>query len=156
VDPAGEGPPAGELRPVKLARVPAAVLVESDNHVRSLVRELQLIRIGEEEGTTEEHVPQGVLGGIAEITALFRAEQDEVRAAADEAMVAGEEHVDLELLLPIDAAPLLDRLQELLEQADRLCERGTILTLPSSAAVRDLRRSMHRDVMAQLRATPGE
>lgn len=147
--PSGQGP-SGDAVPdgwgvVRLVGCPVDLVVRQDQHLDELVRELQLLAADEESERSQDLAAElgELLGGPAHARHLGR-------RTAQEAAEAGLVEVDIEMVLPHDAAPVMQRVQELVAAADRLCEQELLLTLRPSAEVRALRSWMTEQVVGQL------
>jgi hypothetical protein len=70
--------------------------------------------------------------------------QTEARASAwaqaRQAIAAHTDRVDIDLRVPDGAAEASRELLEPLEEADELCTKGELLTLPAADEIRDMRR----------------
>ena len=137
---------------VRLEKLPVALVLRAQEHIDELVRELQIITIGVQMATTDGP-PAGRLGALV-TEALDRLEtvraltRQQVRAAADD----GRETVALEITVPRRAAGDISALMDLLDEADRLCDEGELLTLASPPDVRAFRRRVADQVLRQLEA----
>lgn len=101
---------------VRLTGVPTTLYRRFHAHVDDLLRELALLAVSEDYGLGPGW--------------------DRAWVEAEAAERAGREHVDVELLLPVDAP---ERLRGLFEQADALARAGLLLTIESSAELRRFR-----------------
>lgn len=125
---------------VVLPAVPVRLLLESQDHQHDLIRELRLIDLGERFDVTSADSPLDLARMINEILVRY----GHVRAATREQAVAalneGKEVVDLKVPVRHGMADALRRWLQLLEEADRFCDQGDLLTLAAPLAVRELRR----------------
>jgi len=126
---------------------PVALSLRQDEHLDELIRELQLLasdRSGQVASEARE-----LLAGPANARHLGR-------RTALEAAAAGLTNVDIDMVAPREAGQAVLRLQELVAEADRLCEEEQLLTLASPPELRELRAWMAHEVSCQLAtgATP--
>lgn len=130
--------------------VPVDVFLSSQDQQGDLLRELKLVQLGESFGLTDGHVAARISRLVGAILERYDDVRATTRAQALAARARGRTEVDLRVpLLP----GISDALQEwlaLLEDADALCARGDLLTLPSSPEVRQLRRRYVADILRQL------
>ncbi|MDP3968748.1 MAG: SpoIIE family protein phosphatase [Nocardioides sp.] len=130
---------------VRLLGAPVDLMVRQDQHLDELVRELQLLEADQDNQRSRDLAAElgDLLGGPAHARHLGR-------RTAQEAADAGLVEVDMEMVLPHDAAPVMQRVQEVVAAADRLCEQELLLTLHTSADVRALRAWMTDQIVGQL------
>ena len=137
-----------ELRRVTLMGVPAATYVAFNLHVDQLLHELQLA------AAARMWTEMAHSGRLHRLISRSLSSQTEARASAwaqaREALIAPAERVDIDLRVPVGAADASRALLELLEEADELCARGELLTLPATAEIRDLRRWVTAELCSQL------
>lgn len=119
-------------------------------HLNELIHEIKLVDAGTTAGATR------VGDDLAElIEAIVAAHADAFGAARQQAAAAQRRHhstFDLTLSLPAAAGGSAISLIALLDRADDLAERGLLLTLPASPAIRDLRHRLRDQIVAQLGA----
>ena len=141
---------ADGTRVIRLDAVPVALVLRSQDHLDELVRELQIIAIGVATATTDEPSPGRLASLVSEalerLDTMRAMTREQVRAAAE----AGSETVALEITIPEGAAADIHQLVDLLDEADRLCEEGALLTLASPPEVRAFRREMAEQLVRQL------
>ena len=124
---------------VRLAGVPAALFLESQNHQHDVIRELALIEIGGHfHENAQPHERVGTL--ISEILHQYSEVRATTRHQALRAVASGASVVTLTVPIEHGMVAALRRWLELVEEADALCQEGAFLTLPTSAGVRTLRR----------------
>ena len=66
------------------------------------------------------------------------------------ALEAGRDEVDVEMAVHDESSVLIRELQDAVSAADRLCEERKLLTLASSRDLRELRRWMTEEIVAQI------
>ncbi len=132
-----EGSRAGGA--VELAGVPVRLFLESQDHQHDLIRELQLIHLGQRFDSGAEAVSRELAGLIGEILSRYRDVRTATRDQALAALDRGEDRVTLSVPVRHGMADALRRWLELLERADRLCSEGELLQLAARPEVRQLR-----------------
>lgn len=133
---------------VRLEEVPVRTFLESQDHQHDLIRELQLIRIGERFDPATAEVSARLAGLIADLLHRY----DGVRHATRDQMLAaldrGEETAPLDVPIYPEMIEALEMWIDLLEEADRLCQHGELLLLAATPEVRALRRWYAHEVAA--------
>lgn len=149
--------PAGvEHYTVYLGEVPTDLLLAAKAHVDNLVREFSLAAAGARTGTTAA-VPPHLAELIDTVVHRFAAPRESIKRQALAAAHAGEDHVRLELRLPLDAAQAGEEYLRALDQADDYCRAARLLTLESPPQHRVFRRWYIEELIGQLdRAASGE
>ncbi|WP_435745826.1 SpoIIE family protein phosphatase [Nocardioides sp. SYSU DS0663] len=130
---------------VQVVGCPVSLALASDQHFDELVRELQLLAAAREDGGPCELVVE-----LQQLMARPAPARHLARLTAQRAAAAGQEEVDLELVLPRAAAEDVRRLVDALVLADRLCEEQHLLTLCATEGVRLYRAWMAQQVAGQL------
>jgi hypothetical protein len=142
-------PPSGPLPEgwgrVRMVGCPVLLSLRQDQHLDELVRELQLISIEDnprsrELATQMEHLLEGPA-----------AARHTGRRVAQDAAAAGLDSIDLEMAMPREFSHEVEKLQESVQLADRLCEEMHLLTLASAPDIQALRVWMAEQVAGQLR-----
>lgn len=151
-----EGRPGRERRlvQVRVLGVPLALYLETEQHNDALVRELGLIVEPANQGDDRTEVPGRLFELAGEIRSVFRPVAADTRAQIERAVQLGHPTVDLVMTMPPVGWEMLLRLIEQLDEADRYCEQGELLTLSSTPAVRRLRRWYAQQVADQLAGRP--
>jgi hypothetical protein len=131
---------------VLLLECPVELGLRQDEHLDELIRELQLLSTDRADlrrsGQMADEVRE-LLAGPAHARHMGR-------RTALEAAAAGLTTVDIDMVLPREAGQAVLRLQELVLEADRLCEQEQLLTLASPPELRELRAWMAHEVSCQL------
>jgi anti-sigma regulatory factor (Ser/Thr protein kinase) len=128
----GALPPGWAL--VRLVGCPVELSLRQDEHLDELVRELQLISAG-------DHRSQAVAAQVARFTG---------RRQAEKALAEGRDTLDVEMAMPHEFSPMVQRLQQAVHAADELCEQMQLLTLASTPELRELRAWMTHELVAQI------
>lgn len=139
-----------ELREVRIDRFDADLYLRTLDHARELVRELQIIEIGEESGTANS-TPLELRKLMSEILDRYSGITDANVEVARRALDDGEVEITLVMHLPPDAADDAERFLALLEAADRWCEDGHLLTLAAPPELHAFRQRYIGEVVRQLR-----
>lgn len=129
-----------------VVRVPVDTFLRSQDHQEDLLRELRLIDLADQFGLGEADAAEEILQLVSEIHSRFRDVRGTTRAQALAAREAGADEVDLVVPVYDGMDDALRHWLELLEQADQLCARGEVLTLPADPDVQVLRRRYVRDI----------
>ena len=138
--------PAGWHK-VRLVGCPVLASLLADQHLDDLVRELQLIDSDPHPGTAPSHELAGAMVTMLDRHAHAR---HVARLTAQDATTAGLEEVDIEMMLPTDAAADVRQLHDAVQAADALCESAELMTLASSPSIRLLRAWMTDAIVTQI------
>ncbi|NAZ88767.1 hypothetical protein GTR00_22130, partial [Kineococcus sp. T90] len=115
-----------------------------------LLRELTLIRIGEQQAPAGS-LPERLLEIAAQVNGVYAPFQARVEAAMDTAAAAGRDFCDVTWSLPATAAPVVQRVRDVLEEADEFCrDERHLLTLPAPQELVAYRRWFFGEVLRQL------
>jgi hypothetical protein len=137
--------PAAELVTVRLLRFPLAVHARAQRHMDELLREFALVAAGRQRqrDVPEDHrqTPERLLTLVDELTRDFSSFTSAAVADREAAFAAGQEEMDLVYRVPPAAALAAQRLDQLLDEADDYCRRGSyLLTLAAPEEIVRLRR----------------
>lgn len=130
---------------VRLAGCPVALSLRQDQHLDELIREFQLIAGDQDNPRSRELAQQ--LEGLLSTPAHAR---HTGRRIAQQAAAEGKTHIDVDMAMPRELGAQVVALQEAVREADRLCDEMRLLTLASTAELRDLRAWMTEEVSGQL------
>jgi hypothetical protein len=142
------------VRPVRLEHLSVSHLVATRRHLDDLLQEFRLIGSGMETGILDVEVPRRLVALAEALNQRYESERLINRQMVDAAIERGDETVTLELLVPVDAAGLIEEYRDLLEQADEYCRRGALLTLELPREMAEFRRQVFDDLLRQLRPDP--
>jgi hypothetical protein len=121
-----------EIVTVHLVGVPLDVHARSTEHTDELMREFTYLHSQADDPDAAE-VPARLVRLIDELNARFGGFTAGTQSELDDAAARGDKSVDLTYRVPPDVKDACIRLDELLDEADRYCERGEhLLTLASS------------------------
>ncbi|MDP8954538.1 MAG: ATP-binding protein [Actinomycetota bacterium] len=133
---------------VCLEGVPLALLRASREHQDGLTREFVLMTL---EDADVSAVPARLVELSEDMAGRFAGETAFLDAQVDEAEQRGDASVDLSMELAPEASDVIAEVVLLLEEADRYCAEGALLTLAASEEVRTFRRWWSTEIAAQLR-----
>jgi anti-sigma regulatory factor (Ser/Thr protein kinase) len=136
-------PPGWAL--VRLAGCPVELSLRQDAHLDELVRELQLISADPADSRSQALAAQIQDLLISPAHARFTG-----RRLAERALAAGQDLVDIDMAMPHEFSPMVQRLQHAVLAADELCEQMQLLTLASTPELRELRAWMTHELTAQI------
>ena len=139
---------------VRILGLPLDIYLEAEQHNDAVLRELDLI---ERSPRRCPQVPPRLLALAAALRALFTAATTSTRAQVDEALRMGRARVDLDVDVPAEGWQALMEMAQQLEEVDRYCQEGALLTLASSPQQRRFRRWYADQVARQMqggRPTP--
>ncbi len=136
-------PPGWAL--VRLAGCPVELSLRQDEHLDELVRELQLISADRGNSRSQALAAQIQDLLISPAHARFTG-----RRLAEQAAAAGRDVVDIDMAMPHEFGPMVQRLQEAVMAADALCEQMELLTVASPPELRALRAWMAGELVAQI------
>jgi anti-sigma regulatory factor (Ser/Thr protein kinase) len=139
----GALPPGWAL--VRLTGCPVELSLRQDAHLDELVRELQLISADSADSRSQALATQIQDLLISPAHARFTG-----RRLAEQAQAAGEDLVDIDMAMPHEFSPMVQRLQQAVLAADELCEQMQLLTLASTPELRELRAWMTHQLTAQI------
>lgn len=135
---------------VRLPGVPTSLLVEAKAHIDSVVRELVLLRGGEEsKGST---LAPAMARLVETVTGEFADARAQIKRQALTATAGGEPLTDLELNLPLSYADAGEHYLAALEDADQYARSARLLTLAPPLSHLAFRRWYVGSVIEQLRA----
>lgn len=139
---------------VRILRIPVDLYLETEQHNDAVMRELALIAqsVGAPSEGRAVHRRLLELGG--EVRAAFATSVPQIRVQVDEAIRRGSATVDLCLAVPSPGWQAFLRLAEQLDEADRFCEDGDLVTLVASPAVRRFRHWYAGQVASQVAGGP--
>lgn len=135
--PAAAPPPSAEHAEhvdVRIIGLPLAVYSRAQQHGEELIREFELVALSMEgDPRRREEVPGRLIDLIEELQASYGGAAEDAETRITSAMEAGAETVDVVVRVPRDASTAVQRLDELLDEADAYCAAGThLMTLAAS------------------------
>ncbi|MBB2901391.1 hypothetical protein FHR75_002179 [Kineococcus radiotolerans] len=139
-----------ELVTVRLLGLPLALRGRFLRYHEDLLRELALIQIGRERGPAST-LPQRLLSLADELARVYAPFRAQPAAALDAAAAAGRASCDVTYTVPVEVAPLLRQVGDVLEEADDFCRAEQhLLTLPAPPEVVAYRRWVFGEFARQL------
>ncbi|WP_432482309.1 ATP-binding protein [Kineococcus esterisolvens] len=135
---------------VRLLGLPLRSRALLSRHLEGLLRELALLRIGEEQGRAGS-LPRRLLELAAELQTTYAPYRAQRAQAMDDALAAGQEFFDAVYTTTTRSAEYVQRLFDGLEEADDFCRADRhLLTLPAPEELVALRRWMFGEILRQL------
>jgi anti-sigma regulatory factor (Ser/Thr protein kinase) len=130
---------------VRLAGCPVELSLRQDQHLDELVRELTLISAGwnNPESDSLARRLEAILRSPAQARSVGRRQ-------AQAALERGDRYVDVEMAMPREFSTEVRLLDEAVREADVLCEERRLLTLASTADLRQFRAWMVAEITAQV------
>jgi serine phosphatase RsbU (regulator of sigma subunit) len=146
-----DDPEAPVRYPVFLGDVPTELLLAAKTHVDNLVREFTLLTAGARSGQSSP-VPLHLAPLIEGVVHRFAEARQSIKRQALGAASRGEDHVRLELVLPLDAAEAGEEYLRALDEADGYCRAARLLTLETPPQHRVFRQWYVGELVSHLRA----
>ena len=141
-----------ELVEVRIEGLPVDVYQRAAEHNDELMREFALVR--GEGGTDSASVPARLLALVDEMRERFAGFTAQAGTDLDEAVARGDTTLDLLYLVPPAAGRGAADLDHLLDEADRFCQAGDLLTLTAPPDVVAFRRWFLREFASQAAGRP--
>jgi anti-sigma regulatory factor (Ser/Thr protein kinase) len=139
-------PAPEDLVTVRILAMPLGPYLEAQEHNDAILREFALLV-----GALESHsVPARLIDLASQVRRFFAPATDKLREQVEQAVARGDKEVDLLMQVPRRAWSAFDNLSSMLDEADRYCEEGGLLTLASSPTTRRFRSWYTEEVRSQL------
>jgi hypothetical protein len=122
------------LHEVRLLNVPVRIHAASRQHHDELMHEFAVLAVALED---RESVPSRMLALIDTLGTKYAGSSDRPDAEIDAALARGDDGVDLVFHVPEHVLEAADRLQALMDEADRFCRAEQMLTLERTAAMQE-------------------
>lgn len=135
---------------VRLENVPVRAFLESQDHQQDVVREFQLIQLGDRYDLVDAEVPAELARLVNDILTRYSAVRSSTRRQVIAALRRGDTTTALEVPVWPGMAEALREWLRLLEAADRICQAGHLLVPASSGPVRELRRWYVEEITRRL------
>lgn len=129
---------------VRFLECPAALLLAHDDNLADTTRELELI--GDDLNLPDFSMLARLMAGYVQRHAV---NWDAARIQAFEAVRAGKEFTDIEVLSPKNVRADVAFLRKLIWECEALSEAGKLITLPASPEVQDLRDWLESEFLGQ-------
>jgi hypothetical protein len=145
-----------ELFEVHILRFPLPLFERSRRHMEALTREFEFIAEGDTAGT-----PARLIALVERVGTRFAGLNDAAEARVEEALLRGDDHVDVVYRVPRAASDACVELNAMLDEADDFCRHGELLTLATPGDQVAFRRWFLDEFVTQLAggaptAWPGE
>jgi len=137
------------MRQVRLLNLPSADFVRLHLHVDDLMRELEIIDVGHRAGVAT--APTELRDVMRRLLLHYAEAREAAWAQAEAATADGHAALDIEVMLPEEAADAAVEMVKLFEQADELSRAGVLLTMPTPPELLELRRWTTEELCRQLR-----
>ena len=135
---------------VHLEGVPVRAFLESQDHQHDLMREFQLVRLGQQHDLVDTQVPAELARLVGDILNRYSGVRSATRAQVAAALARGEQVTSVDVPVWPGMAEALREWLQLLETADGICDTGRLLVLPSSPEVRAVRRWYVEQITSRL------
>lgn len=136
---------------VRILGLPLEIYLDAEQHNDAVLRELDLIERSPRRGP---QVPPRLLELGAELRSFFTAATTSTRAQVEEAIRTNQDVVDLEIDVPADGWEVLTEMSAQLDEVDRFCREGALLTLAATPRQRRFRHWYAQQVADQVRGRP--
>lgn len=123
---------AEELCSVRLLNFPLQLFDKAREHHDELMREFALLALSPPKDRPGHVVPAGLIDLIASLGIRYPDMEEPVDAVRDAAIGRGDAAIDLAYDVAPSVGASMRELGELLEQADRLCRAGELLTVAAT------------------------
>lgn len=145
-------PPGTAVGPeieVCIHALPVALYLAAEEHHDALMREFALVLRGGD-GAANARAPRRLMELITVLVQRFGVGNDQRRGQVEAARRSGHETVDVAMLFPSGAQDVVMSVADQLDEVDGFCERGQLLTPPSTPAVKQFRNWYSEEVVRQL------
>jgi hypothetical protein len=153
----GEADAGAGVVSVRILGLPMGVYLRASEHGDELMREFALIAAGTGAGAgggREPDVPVRLLALVEELRARFSGFTLRPETELAEAASRGDATIDLEYVVPPEAAQATAHLGDLLDEADEFCRAGDLLTLEAPAEAVAFRRWFLGEFVRQAAGRP--
>lgn len=139
---------------ISLRNFPLRLFAQARERHDELIREFALLAIHPPRSRPGHEVPGRLLELIQTLGRDYAGAGERADEVRDAALARGDLTVDLTYQLPPSAAPALERLHQLTDDADRFCHDEQLLTLAASELERRFRHWYLEQFTSQLRGGP--
>ena len=126
----GEIAPGTRLYPIRMLGVPVDLFLATRQQHDELMREFAVLALAHKDESGSD--PPELRRLVHELGANSAASVSRADANVEAASNAGRATIDLSYRVPITVLAAADRLEELMQSADRFCAQGRMLTMPRS------------------------
>lgn len=136
---------------VVLRAVPLQIWERASEQSADLMRELALLEIGEDSGTTRRLLPRELLRLVHELQGRYGGLGDAFARQRTDALAQGLTELDVAFEVPVAIGPECARLDGLLDEADAFCGQGRdLMTLVPPPELQRFRRWFLGQLVAQV------
>lgn len=140
------------LHPVRLVGVPVRLALASDDNLDDLVREFQVVTMGE--GAAQPPVPARLVELVEEVLERYAPQRGGLREATRQAVARGQRLLDVDVAVPPDAVADLWHLTGVLDEVAHYCREGALLSLAPSEELTAFRRWFVSELERQTGGSP--
>ena len=108
---------------------PLRLWARQQEHLQEVLREFTLLLLGQESGMAADAAPRQLVELAEMFTTAFGPLLDEIQAARQEALDAGQDRMDSRVAMVAGTPELLAQVDRVLTAVDDYCGRGDLLTL---------------------------
>lgn len=138
---------------IQFLGLPIETYLEMGEHNDAVMRELEMIiQSSHNPGSVE--LPRRLVELASQARTTFAPAAERVRSQVDEVIARGDAAIDLRVRVPLAGWETLLELGHQLNELDRFCEEGDLLTLASPSRIRQLRAWFVHELEVQMRGEP--
>lgn len=139
----------GAQRVAVLRDYPLRLWVEQTEYTDGLLREFNLLLIGERSGEARGAAPGRLVELADEVTTTYRPLLQQISDERQAAVDAGLDRMDSVITLPEETPQLLESVREVLLASDEFCRSASLLMLPRPPDLVRLAEWTHAELRAQ-------
>ena len=139
----------GPARTGVLRDYPLRLWAEQNEYHESLLREFNLLLIGEQSGNLREAAPGRLVALASSFQQRYGSLMSSINAERQQALDEGRDRMDSRVPLLPDLPAVLDEVRGALDAADEFCRRGDLLVLPRPAHLVALFEWVRSELVAQ-------
>ncbi len=138
--------------PIALLEAPVEEMIRTGAHYDALYREFRLIL--ELDPSRRQAIPGRLFRLIGQLGTTFLGYGHSAEDAWETAVHENRRTVNVQFRLPPEAGPVIERYNELLDEADEYCQRAELLTIAPTDEALAVRRWAFGQVVSQCRGEP--
>jgi hypothetical protein len=128
---------------------PLRLWARQQEHFDSLLREFQLLLVGESSGASTHAAPRQLVELADMFTVRFGPMIETINAERQAALDAGAERIDSRIPLVEGVPALLEQVDQVLSAVDEYCRAGDLLVLPRSEEMLALSQWVNSEITTQ-------